>query len=386
MRKYVLIFMIIGLIIPIISLAGCTQQQESVTQESQNIVTTTNNNVADEYKTIKDMWGRDVKIKKNINRVALLDFTGTYIKVMKIWGIDDKVVAVDHSQMKNPFLKVICPRLETDIVDVGNSREPNYETLAATKPDVVIVRAFVTNKNREEAYKKLVEKLNSLGIPVVILLHPTSYEQPNVKTMWEEIRILGEIFDKKDEANNLISYLNGYVVLIKNRTKDIPENERVRTLLFATPDYMLGKRTIQSYFLEDIVGGKNVVEEGSWLKTSPEDIIKLNPDALIILGHAGYLPPEYVYEGKDFGINWKLVQSINAIKNKKVGSLGITEWRATIEFPIGLLREAKTLYPDRFEDIDPDKEEIKLYRDIYHLNDKQIEEAIKAQRTMLNPH
>ncbi|WP_456419484.1 ABC transporter substrate-binding protein [Methanocaldococcus infernus] len=363
-------------------LCGCTTQEKEAIDTKEQVG---NKVEMENYKVVKDMWGRDVKIKNNVERVALIDFTGTYIKVLKIWDMDDRVVAVDHSQKKNEFLRVICPRIE-NIVDVGSSKEINYETLASTKPDVVIIRAFVTNKEREDRYKDMIQKLDEMNIPVVILLHPTSFDKPDVKTMWEEIRILGQIFNKEKEADDLINYLNNYVKLISDRTKDIPEDKRPRVLLFATPDYMLGPGTIQSYFLEEIVHGKNVLKEGRWLKTSPEQVLKLNPDALIILGHAGYVSPEEVYEGKDTGFNWKLVQDINAIKNRKVGSLGITEWRATIEFPIGLLREAKTLYPERFTDIDPDKEEIKLYKELYKLDDNTLQEAIKAQRYRGNPH
>ncbi len=186
---------------------------------------------------------------------------------MKIWGIDDKVVGVDNSQKKNEFLGVVCPRLYK-VVDVGSTKELNYETIASTKPDVVIIRAFVPSNERKEQYSKIVNRLTDMGIPVVVLLHPTSYKEPNIKTMWTEIDILGKIFDKEENASKLINYLNGYLELIKNRTRDIPDNERPEVLLFATPDYMLGKQTIQSYFLEKIVGGKNILNEGSWIKTS----------------------------------------------------------------------------------------------------------------------
>ena len=387
------ILLLCGFLIFTVAMCGCTEK--TATEETKPVTETKPTTETkpqekpkpkEEYKVIKDMWGREVKIKKDPKRVVLIDFTGTYIKVMRIWGIDDRVVAVDGSQKKNEFLKVVCPRV-MEVPDVGSpGRGMNYETLASTKPDVVIIRAFANNQKNRERYEKVIDKLEELHIPTVLLLHPTSYEKPNVKTVWEEIRILGEIFDKQKEAGDLINYLNEKVELIKERTKDIPEDERPKVLLFATPDYMLGPQTIQSYFLEEIVHGKNVLKEGSWVKTSPEQVLKLNPDAIIILGHAGYVSPEEVYAGKDTGFNWKLVQNVKAIKEKRVGSVGITEWRATIEFPIGLLREAKTLYPDKFADIDPDKEEIKLYKEIYGLSDDKIKEAVKAQRFTGNPH
>lgn len=373
------ILLLCSLLVVTVALSGCVSENVKSNEKSnENTVPSTNENR--EYITVKDMWNRVVKIKKDVNRVVLLDFTGTYLKIMKIWGIDDKVVGVDNSQKKNVFLKVVCPRIE-NIPDVGStSKGLNYEAIAATKPDVVIIRAFSTNKEREQRYREIINKLNGMGIPVVILLHPTSYDTPNVSTMWQEIEILGKIFNKEKEAKDLINYLNGYVELIKERTKDIPEDKRPKVLLYATSDYMLGAQTIQSYFLEDIVHGKNVLKSGRWIKTSPEEILKLNPDAIIALGHQGYISPEDIYSGKNVFIDWKLVQNVKAIKDRKVGSLGITEWRATVEFPIGLLREAKTLYPERFTDIDPDKEEIKLYKELYRLNDEEIKEAVKAQR------
>jgi len=357
-----------------ITLSGCLSEQAS----GKN--TLPSSGEKEEYITVKDMWGRDVKIRRDVNKVVLLDFTGTYLKIMRIWGIDDKVVGVDNSQKKNVFLKVVCPRIES-IPDVGStSKGLNYEAIMAMKPDVVIIRAFSTNREREQRYGEIVDRLSEMGIPVVVLLHPTSYDKPNVKTVWQEIEILGKIFNREKEAEDLINYLNRYVELIRNRTKDIPEDKRPRVLLYATPDYMLGAQTIQSYFLEDIVHGKNVLESGRWIKTSPEEILRLNPDAIIALGHEGYISPEEIYAGKNIFLNWKLLQNVKAIKERKVGSLGITEWRATVEFPIGLLREAKTLYPEKFTDIDPDKEEVKLYRELYRLDEEGVKEAVKAQR------
>ncbi len=368
------ILLLCGLLIFTMAMYSCTEKTAAIEKS------TTIKQTSESYKVIKDMWGREVKIKKNITRVVLLDFTGTYLKVIRIWGIDDKIVAVDYYEKIDPFLKVVCPRIK-DIPDVGSPwKSMNYETLASTRPDVVIIRAFANNPENIERYRKVTNRLEEMEIPTVLLLHPTSFDKPNVNTFWQEIRILGEIFDKQKEAQELINYLNSKIQLIKERTKDIPKDERPRVLLFATPDYMLGRQTIQSYFLEEIVHGRNIVKSGSWLKISPEQMLKLNPDVIIILGHAGYVNPEDVYAGNDTGFNWKLVQNVKAIKERRVGSLGITEWRATIELPIGLLREAKTLYPEKFKDVDPDEEEIKLYKEIYGLSSEEVEKVVKIQR------
>ena len=389
-----------SLLISAVALSGClknTESEENTATIVENDVNTKadgnehmtissnkkvvpSTNEGEEYITIKDMWNREVKINKDVNRVVLLGFSGMYLRIMKVWNIEDKVVGIDTITKKDQVLKVLCPRLE-NITDVGGGwGGVNYEAIAATEPDLVIIRPIITNKESEEKYKKIIDRLNEMNISVVILLHPSSYDTPNIDTAWQEIEILGKIFNKEKESKDLINNLNGYVELVRKRTENVPEDERPRVLLYLPPDYMLGGETIQSYFLEDILHGKNVVERGKWVKTSPEEILELNPDVIILLGHMRYISPEEVYSGKKIYIDWKLVQDVKAIKERRVGSLGRSEWGITLEFPIGLLKMAKTAYPEKFNDIDLEKEEIKFYKKIYGLNDKEIKKVMEAQR------
>jgi iron complex transport system substrate-binding protein len=199
--------------------------------------------------------------------------------------------------------------------------------------------------------------------------------------MWQEIRILGEIFDKEQDADELIDNLDSKIKLVNGRTKDIPESDKPEVLLFGTPNWVLGKQIIQSYFLENIVHANNVAGEGTWSIISAEQMLALNPDVIIVMAHADYVSLEEVYAGEDTGFNWKLVQEAKAIKEHSVCSLGDPEWRAeSLEGIIGTLRMAKTIYPEKFEDIDPDKEEIKLYKELYGLTDEEVEKAVAAQR------
>lgn len=76
-----------------VSMCGCTsntvadESNPSSASESSPIMaekanTAENNEDEMKYKTIKDMWGREVKIKKDVKNVVLIDFTGTYINIM----------------------------------------------------------------------------------------------------------------------------------------------------------------------------------------------------------------------------------------------------------------------------------------------------------------
>jgi iron complex transport system substrate-binding protein len=368
-----LIAVIIGIVI--IGFSGCINEEKPETAVNETFET------ENDYKIITDMWDREVKIPKNPQRVVVADFTGTYLKTMKIWKIDDKIVAVDEWQKKKQFFHIICPRLE-EIPDVGSSWNGyNYESIAASNPDVVIIRADADTLESRKRYEEQVDRLEKLNITVIVLLHPSSFKEPNVDTMWQEIRILGEIFDKEQDADELIDNLDSKIKLVNGRTKDIPESDKPEVLLFGTPNWVLGKQIIQSYFLENIVHANNVAGEGTWSIISAEQMLALNPDVIIVMAHADYVSLEEVYAGEDTGFNWKLVQEAKAIKEHSVCSLGDPEWRAeSLEGIIGTLRMAKTIYPEKFEDIDPDKEEIKLYKELYGLTDEEVEKAVAAQR------
>lgn len=372
--KFLSILLIVAIIV-IIGLSGCINEEK--TETSVNEIRETEN----DYKIIRDMWDREVKFPKNPQRVIVADFTGTYLKTMKIWEIDDKIVAVDEWQKKEQFFHIICPRLE-EIPDVGSSWNGyNYESIAAFNPDVVIIRADADTLESRNRYEKQLDKLEKLNIAVIVLLHPSSFKEPNVDTMWQEIRILGEVFDKEQDADELIDYLDSKIKLVNERTKDIPEYDKPEVLLFGTPNWVLGKQIIQSYFLEDVVHANNVVGEGTWSIISAEQILALNPDVIVVMAHDGYVSLEEVYAGEDTGFNWKLVQEAKAIKEHRVCSLGDPEWRAeSLEGIIGTLRMAKTIYPEKFEDIDPDKEEIKLFKELYGFTDEEVEKAVAVSK------
>ncbi|MCR4901985.1 MAG: hypothetical protein K6A23_03940, partial [Butyrivibrio sp.] len=162
-------------------------------------------------------------------------------------------------------------------------------------------------------------------------------------------------------------------------TKDLTEDEKKDVLIFASANNVLGTGTVQSYFLTDIVNANNLAGSGDFIKISEEELLNYNPEKLIIAGHDGYISPETVKAGKSCGINWGNVKDLEAIKNDEFICLGYEEWRDTIETPVTLLKMAKLVYPELFEDIDIEKEEKELYMNCYGLTEDQVAGALDAQ-------
>ncbi|KGM08825.1 ABC transporter substrate-binding protein, partial [Cellulomonas bogoriensis 69B4 = DSM 16987] len=274
---------------------------------------------------------------------------------------------------------VIAPL--ADAVDVGSAWSGvNYEQLAALQPDVVFLEAWVASEENRQMHAHEVDTIEALGIPVIVFVSPSNFEEPDIVTAWEHIEVVGQVFDKEPEAQALVANLEEHLDVVRDRTRDIPESERADVVMFATVDNVMGERSIQSYFLTEILNANNIAGPGTFITVSEEQLLSMDPDVLVVLGHDGYLDPELVYAGQRAGLNWANLQSMRAIEERRVVSVGYDEWRATVETPVGLLKMASVIYPDRFDDIDVDAVEQEFYREVYGLDDDAAATAIDAQR------
>ncbi len=330
--------------------------------------------------TIRDHWDRTVQVPADPQRVVVLEWEGLITKSMKIFGVENTLVGVDIATKKMGHRAAVIPSIDK-AVELGSPWSGvNYEQLAGLKPDVVFLEAWVASQENRAMHQEVIDKIESLGLPVVVLISPSNFEQPNIKTAWEHITITGEVFGKQAEATRLVERLNAGLEKVTSRTKDIPDAQRTTVAYFATINNVMGTKSIQSYLLTDVVGARNPAGPGTFVTISEEKLLALDPDAMVLAGHEGYLDPSLVYGGKHAGLNWANLTEMRAIKTKRLVALGYDEWRATIETPIALLKIAKLAYPDRFADVDIAAEETAFYRDVYGLDEQQAKAAIEAQK------
>lgn len=229
-------------------------------------------------------------------------------------------------------------------------------------------------------HQDVIDRIESLGIPVVVLISPSNFDEPDIRTAWQHITITGEIFGKQAEAAELVEFLDAGLERVTERTADIPEAERTDVAYFATINNVMGEKSIQDYLLTEIVGADNVAGAGTFVTISEEQLLALDPDAMVLAGHEGYLDPAHVYAGRNAGLDWGALGEMRAIEDGRLVALGYDEWRATVETPIALLKIAKLAYPDRFADIDVEQEEIDFYREVYGMDEAAAREAIEAQQ------
>lgn len=330
-------------------------------------------------RVVVDHWDREVTIPATVERAVVMEWEGLVTKSMQIFGITDKIVGVDTATKKQTFRNAVIPAI-ADATDIGSAWSGvNYEELAVLDPDVVFLEAWVASEEDQQLHSDEVEKIEALGFPVIVFLSPSNFDEPDISTAWEHIEMVGEVFGHEAEASELVARLESELEVVRERTEDIAEEDRTDVVLFATVDNILGEKSIQSYLLTEIVNANNIAGEGTFITVSEEQLLALDPEALIILGHDGYLDPELVYAGEQVGLNWSNLQQMQALQDERMVSLGYDEWRATIETPIALLKMASVIYPEKFADIDVEARELAFYEDVYGMQPQEAVDAVQAQ-------
>jgi iron complex transport system substrate-binding protein len=238
----------------------------------------------------------------------------------------------------------------------------------------------------DEGVQKTIRSIEALGIPVVVLKGNTCFDSPDLSTISNEIRILGNVFGKEEKAGEVADYLESQTQLVFERTKDIPDSEKPTVLVFgASPTSrsaggagtVKGTDTIESYFIEMIVHAKNAYQDKGSPTISAEQFLALGPD-IVILGTAnGYHPAEELYSAPYY----QNVGDLSAVKNRRVYALPYTSCNCArrLEYPIDVMVIAKAAYPEKFEDIDFGEWLLDFYKNVYGVDDETAKALRSAQ-------
>ena len=356
--------------------------------------------VADDYKTVTDMRGVQVSIPEDPQRIIAIS-RGIIDTTMYAFGVQDKLVGGSIYNKDNgygnytydnethricPFISFLLNPEYRNLTNVGAfggplGVAPNVEVVASLNPGLVIMRDQGAD---DENTAKFLDAAERLEIPVVVLKYADCYDDISVGTIYEEIRLLGEVFGKQEKANEIVDIMKEQVDLIRERTKDIADEDKPRVLYFGAPSYAkdrggagyaFGTDTIESAFLEDIINAKNAYDGDNTELISAERLLSIDPDVIILPTYSGYHPPSVMYNEDQFG----KVQELKALKDRRVYSLTATPiMDERLEFPINLMIAAKAIYPDRFEDIDLEEWIGNYFKELYGVDDEKPNELKDA--------
>ena len=316
-------------------------------------------------KTVTDLTGKKVTIKDNPTRIAIVPIPWASLTYL-VDGDSSKIIGMNPSSKEAydiSILKDLAPNMKkVNTAFVDSDFNINYEELALLKPDIVIVWDFQNDA---------IEKLAKLKIPAVAIKYGT------LENVQEGIKLLGDILNRQEKAQKLINYHKDTNKYLASKTKKLENIKRKKILYLINPQLTVSSGNSVTNIMIDMAGGENVAKDittgGSWSKVTMEQIIKWNPDIIILSNFDKFLP-EDIYNNKFEGQDWS---KISAVKNKKVfkAPIGIYRWDApSAETPLMIKWIAKVATPEVFNDYNIRKDIKDFYLEFfnYRLTDEQL--------------
>lgn len=210
------------------------------------------NNSGELKESLKKENGEKIVVATSVAVTEILDELG-----VKVSGV--------------PTSSYDLPESTKDAVKVGNPMNPDLEIIKSLNPDVV-----VSVDTLGEDYKKLFTDNN---IPSEFI------DLTTLEGLKTSISTLGERFNKTEKANEILNELKVKEDEFSNLSK---EEKKDVLLVFAAPGSMM-IATPSSYIgnLVDKVGANNIVKDDKkpFVSYSNEEIVKLNPDMVLVMTH-----------------------------------------------------------------------------------------------------
>ncbi len=224
------------------------------------------------------------------------------------------------------------PRV-VDLPSVGGGLDPSLEDLIALNIDMVLIP-----ETRD--MPALAARLNGLGILTV------RFPIETVEDLYYSIEKLGDLFGKKDAADELKSEISSGLEQVSMRVAGQP---RVRTMYVIWSDPPM--TTSSGSYIDEVIsiaGGQNVFSDApaKWPSVGYESIVERNPSILVWPRSDG---SEVTMKDVQGLPGWR---DLDAVRNGRIIFVDAERFnRPGPELPNVALELARALHPDAFRKI-----------------------------------
>lgn len=145
-------------------------------------------------KTVTDIAGNKVEIPEDPQSIIVTD--NRSFQILQQWGVELSAApkAIMNDDLHADYVN------DESIIDLGSHREPNMEGFVEAKPDLVI------NGQRFSSMKDDIKALLPEGTAYVDINMPEGADITGYFT--QQVTLLGEIFDKQQDAEALLADYN----------------------------------------------------------------------------------------------------------------------------------------------------------------------------------
>jgi len=278
-------------------------------------------------RVLTDQAGREVTIGKEPRRIV----SGYYISTSACiaLGLEDRLVAVEAKADKRNIYALAAPELAS-LPNVGSAKSFDLEGCLAAEPDLVILPKRLSDA---------AEAISAFGIPV-LLVNPESEEQ-----LAGMIVTIGIATGTEERAENLVAFSVSQLALCREKLEGVTP---VTALMLGNSEYLTCAPgdMYQSGVLAG-AGAVNAAAEltgGSWTPVSYEQLLAMNPQALIIPAEAAYTAEDVLGDPE--------LAALDAVKNGAVYAMpkGFEAWDSPVPSGVlGTLWLASRLHPDAYD-------------------------------------
>ena len=213
--------------------------------------------------TVRDAFGREVTVPVPPQRIVTIFASNT--EMGAALGLANRIVGIEAFTRFPP--EVLGKPL------VGGRLGFSVDAVVGRKPDLVVVTPA------RQAANQLVEPMERLGIPVLVLLHR------RVPEILHNIRLLGRICGVPERGEALAVELQARLDKVEKQVEGLPRPSVVMItgrlgnglLLIARPGTYTGDAVLMA-------GGRFALDSGAIAQISPEAVLKSDPDVLLFAG------------------------------------------------------------------------------------------------------
>ena len=351
---------LIGACVALSGCTGTTAPSASDTKATPDVKSTTG------ITTITDGYGRTVVIPAKTGTIVC---SGSgCLRYVSYLGAQGKVVGVDSIEKTPQPVEgrayALANTQYSSLPLIGEYRgRDDPEKIIGISPQVIFKTATLSEQAAAVvAGADLLQ--NRTGIPVVEMPYGDMATEKGTADAFATLRLMGSITGTGARADELISYINATKADLKKRTMDIPASEvksaYVGGVSFAGPHGIVSTEPAYPPFA--LVNIRNIAGSAGTqhADVSKELIVGADPEFIFIdVGTLQIPDGGAVTELK----NNNAFSDLKAVKNRNVyGVLPYNFYSTNYE---SVLADAyfigKTVYPDRFTDIDPSVKADEIY-------------------------
>jgi iron complex transport system substrate-binding protein len=236
-----------------------------------------------------------------------------------------------------------------DVTSIGSSfGSIDVEMVVVLNPDIVLIHPTT----RGVGTTQVVKKLEAADITVYC-------SRTNIPTTYvEEMRKLGYIFGKQDEADEFIEFYEGFLNSIGEKVDDISEEDKPK-VYSEYNSYAIGAK---DEYPVTLAGGKCIFAGLPSGNVDPEAVATSNPNVIVRIATdeadtraAG--DTATLMEARTEIMGRPMLQNVAAVKNGRVYVITSPFWpylpHSGCRHFIGVGYLAKWFHPELFEDLDP---------------------------------